>query len=291
MFLKRVGLPVLVVVAAVLLTILAARWPSDLVAVAAPITFVTLSEPLQVPMSITGIAPGDSGSAGAIRVRYAGNVPAWVGLDTDLVGPLAEGNQPLAITISDGTARYQPRGMNQVLGLFSPGEQFTLAVGYAFPRQADNSYQARSASLLLQVHAVAAEANTRFENGRALGPITWGGGLGLAELTSRQTNPSAPPEITPCVGEGCAPSVAEQALIQPLTGVIPPAAAAPLGGTCCDCLQSLFWWWLLYVILLILAMLASFYFGWRLRERSRRRLLRIKRPSKQQAHRNRAPGS
>ncbi|HWI52181.1 MAG TPA: hypothetical protein VNT01_08565 [Symbiobacteriaceae bacterium] len=279
MLLKRVGLPVLVMVVTVLLTVAAVRWPSGLVAFAAPISHVTLSEPLQVPVTITDIAPGDSGSAGALRIRYDGNVPAWLGLDADLVGTLAEGDQSLTITVSDGTTRYQPRAMNQVLGLFSPGQQFSLAVGYAFPRQAGNAYQAKSASLILQIHAVAAEQNTRYENGRALGPITWSGGLGsVSALTGILTDPSAPPDITPCVGEGCAPAVAEQPVFSPVAGVTPPAAAAAtLDAACCDCLRSFLWWWFLYAILLVLAMLASFYAGWRLRERTGRRRLHIKR--------------
>jgi hypothetical protein len=200
---------------------------------------------------------------------------ACYGLDADLVGPLAGGSAPITITIADGRGRYLARGSGQVLGLYQPGEEIDLAVAYAFPREAGNDYQALNADLLLQVYAVDATDNTRYVDGRPVGPISWSGRLPATAVTARENPESASGAAEqPCVGEGCAPEGAtpvQPAVTAPAKPLASPAESAM---TCCDCVRTLLWFGLLYAALLAVAMLAAFWAGWQLRERRFRQRLR-----------------
>lgn len=272
---KRLGLPLLAVAVAVLLAVAVDRAPFG-VASAAPTQTVTPSVPVQIPIAIRNINPGDRGTAGTFRIRYDGAVPAWVGLDADLVGVLAGGEEPLAITIAGGSGRYSARGANQVVGLLAPGDTLDMSVSYTLPRTAGNTYQAQNATLFLQLHAVEAANNTVFELGRAVGPASWSRRVGQVavawnQLDSQSPNTSAP-ETAAAADRPQSP--APQLAAADFPGVT-PAAVAP--SACCLCMRNLLWLWLLYALLLVLAMLAAFYLGWRLALRRQRPRFRPKR--------------
>lgn len=283
MSLRRVCLPVLAVILVVTVTLVGFEQFTG-VATAAPVGRVTQTAPLQVPVDIARIAPGDKGKAGSFQVAYEGNEQAWVGLDAELLGPLAQGTSPLTVTVSDGQKVYG-QGEEQVVGLFSPGELITLDVSYEFPAAAGNEYQSASATLFLVLYAVGATENTVYRNGSAVAPISWTRGSEVALAAVRN---ATPPMVVPCEGEGCAPENAAAVTGSESVGAGSAQSSAPApvevttpvpSNLCCQCLQSVLWIGLLFALLLVIGMLGAFYLGWRLgtRSRSRPRVVRLKR--------------
>lgn len=131
---------------------------------------VTLSGSFASTVAITGMVPGDAGDKN-YTITYTGNVPAWVGLDTNLTGTLTTCSSPngLQVTVDNGVAStapgyvsYNSSASNQLLNGTTPsaaGSVFPIHFHYSLPTAADNSCQAQSATFTIGVHAVQAGNN------------------------------------------------------------------------------------------------------------------------------------
>jgi hypothetical protein len=158
---------------------------------------VTLDTPVVSTCTVGPMVPGDSSTGYAttpggqtdartaactVSVDYTGNVPAYIGLDlatsgTGLYDQTANG---LQFQISDGTGSYATSGvLNGGSDLYvstDPGTgstNHTFTVNYALPTSADNSYQGKTTTLTLTVHAVQ-QGNNGNTTGCAAGAVCAG---------------------------------------------------------------------------------------------------------------------
>jgi hypothetical protein len=155
---------------------------------------VTLTNPVNVSCTVGPMAPGDS-SAGytpvpagqtdpqtaacTFAVTYGGNLPAYLGVDAAVGGTsLYDGTgSGLQFQISDGPTSYATGGvLNGTSDLLvsttpdaaSSSTLHTLTVNYALPTASPNSYQGKSTTLTLTIHAVQS-GNNNFVGGCTAG--------------------------------------------------------------------------------------------------------------------------
>ncbi|HWI52180.1 MAG TPA: TasA family protein [Symbiobacteriaceae bacterium] len=139
---------------------------------------VTLGDPTTRLATVTGLAPGDTGSS-TYTIQYTGNLSAWLGLDTSLSGDLTtcDGGGRLTVTITDANSNsYSSNASNQVIkgaaGAIAPvaaGATKAFTVSYNLALAAGNACQGKSATISLTVKAVQSANNTD----PGVGPLSW----------------------------------------------------------------------------------------------------------------------
>jgi hypothetical protein len=155
---------------------------------------VTLTNPVNVSCTVGPMAPGDSSTgytpvpagqtdpqtaACTFAVTYGGNLPAYLGVDAAVGGTsLYDGTgSGLQFQISDGPTSYATGGvLNGTSDLLvsttpdaaSSSTLHTLTVNYALPTASPNSYQGKSTTLTLTIHAVQS-GNNNFVGGCTAG--------------------------------------------------------------------------------------------------------------------------
>lgn len=134
---------------------------------------VTLGTPSTRLTTVSGLAPGDSGSS-TYTIQYTGSLSAWLGLDTSLSGTLTtcDGGGRLTVSISDGTNSYSSNATDQVVGAaaVAGGTTKAFTVSHSLASGAGNDCQDKTATISLTVKAVQARNNT---NGGGTGPTSW----------------------------------------------------------------------------------------------------------------------
>lgn len=133
---------------------------------------VSLQGPASYSCDIVNIAPGDSNAnACSYSVTYTGSLDAWIGLTTSESGALFAGATPMtaSVTDSNGTS-FSANAADQVVGNESPNWTDTFNIGYSFQPTADNSYQAATGGVNIQIEAVQSANNT---NAASTGPNSW----------------------------------------------------------------------------------------------------------------------
>jgi predicted ribosomally synthesized peptide with SipW-like signal peptide len=100
---------------------------------------------------ITNIAPGDSAS-NTVTVTNDGSLGLRYDIAESLTGALAEGANPLEVTITDseGNTIVPGTGNDRIL---DAGDSETLTVSWKLPLEAENEYQETSADLSMTVNA------------------------------------------------------------------------------------------------------------------------------------------
>ncbi|MFZ5815198.1 MAG: TasA family protein [Bacillota bacterium] len=131
---------------------------------------VTLGTPVTDFMAINNIAPGDAGTR-SYSIEYTGSLDAWIGISTASSGDLfsCDGGGKFNVTLSDGVNTYSSNAANQVVGVFTPGQDLNLTMNWALDLAAGNDCQGDGASVSLMVKAVQYRHN---DNGSG-GPISW----------------------------------------------------------------------------------------------------------------------
>lgn len=135
---------------------------------------VTLGAPTTRLATVSGLAPGDTGSS-TYTITYTGSLSAWLGLDTSLSGDLTtcDGGGRLSVSITDANSNtYSPNANDQIVkgaaGATAPvagGTTKAFTVGYSLALAAGNDCQGDSATVSLTVKAVQSDNNPNDADG------------------------------------------------------------------------------------------------------------------------------